>query len=125
MKKEMQSALKSIFFYDVFIGILIGLFISSLLKSSPIFFFLGLFVALVNFLLNGVIINFVTSLKKLVAMPISSILTCCKIILIAYVGLLIYKDFPMGCLYYLLGFCSHFISFILYAVINNILLERK
>jgi len=125
MKKEMRTVLKSIVFYDAFIGILVGLFISLILKSSPIFFFLGIFVAFVNFLISGIIISFFTSLKRLAAVPISSMINFLKIIIIAYIGLIIYKNYSIGCLYYLLGFCSQFISFILYGIIDNILLERK
>lgn len=116
MKNDVKCMLKRIVQIDIFLGLFVTI-VGQISFSEYIWSFLiGFLVAIVCFLLNAIVANYVLikeNLDKNWSIMLSSFL---RIILVIAIGALILINDKKQLIAYVLGYSSHFVSLIIYSL---------
>lgn len=119
MNNEVNFMLKKIVFFNVIIGTLITIITYFFIGNYAFTFLLGLFIAIINLYINGVVTNY--SLNEVVCNSLLiSFGLAIRVLLVCLVAILIIKIDRYKFVPYALGYSSQFIGLIIYGVtINN------
>ncbi|MCM0647549.1 hypothetical protein NBE98_04035 [Clostridium swellfunianum] len=115
---KVKSMLRRIFFYDFLTGLIISSILFFTYRQYAGILLLGLSIAVINFIIGGILTERVVIINKspsifFVLVKILSVLLICLI------PILLFKDNMYFILVYMLGFTSHFIALILYALFDK------
>lgn len=116
MNNELKDMLKKITHYDLIIGIIVTIVLLLICPSYSYVFLAGIILASMNFNLNGIINNYILGDGKKSVGIIVSLLYISRILIISFIGALLYKINSSNVYFYIAGFCSHFISMIIYTI---------
>jgi ATP synthase protein I len=125
MKDDMQKIFISTIFYDVIIGFLISIICLIVYKAYLVFFIIGLSVAIINFVISALTMKMLSPALKMLGPLIHSVVSVIRVIAIAMIGALILNNSANSCIAYMLGFCTHFISLVVYSLKTIIFNEGK
>lgn len=125
MRNDMQKIFISTVVYDLIIGLLLSIICLIFYKVYLIFFIVGLSVAIINFAISALTMKVLLSALKMFGPLIHSGVSIIRIFAIAMIGALLLKNSANSCIAYMLGFCTHFISLVVYSLISIIFNEGK
>lgn len=125
MNEDMQKIFISTVIIDLIIGLILSIICLVFLKAYLIFFIIGLSVAIINFSISAFTIKVFLSALEIVGPLINYVVSIIRVIAIAMIGALIFKNSANGCIAYMLGFCTHFISLVVYSLKNILINEGK
>lgn len=115
MNYELSSFLKKLLLYDLFVGVVLGLIVLILQGDYFFSFLIGLLMALINLLFNGVstCITFKSECSKTKLITIGYAF---RVIVAAFLGLYTYRFGAGGVLAFAGGYTCQFIGLILYSI---------
>ena len=125
MNDDMQKIFISTVVIDLIIGLILSIICLVFLKAYLIFFIIGLSVAIINFAISAFTMKVLLSALKMFGPLIHSAVSIIRVFAIAMIGALIFKNSANSCIAYMLGFCTHFISLVVYSLKNIIFNEGK
>jgi ATP synthase protein I len=118
INSEVKIMLSKVAFFDSIIGFVITSAIYFTYKQYAWIFLIGLIIAVINFIISGIITEKVLIKNKapgIFFMLIKSL----RIFLICAVPFVFYRYNMQYVLVYILGFTSHFIALVLYSLFNK------
>lgn len=114
MKKELTDMLKKTGIVDG-IFVLLTLFLNAFIPHMYVFMIvLGLLMAYINFLLNGVITYFLMGNKSGSHTALVILGFLLRVLIVAGIGVMVFSFNKYYVLAYLLGYSLHFISIVIY-----------
>lgn len=114
MKEDLQLTLKKVVFFNVIVGFILTIVVYILSKNNAWIVLLGLAVATLNFVLNGLVTSLVISKQGAKVYNILSLAV--RIVIIAVIGYVLYTYNTLNVIFYVLGYSAQFISLILYGL---------
>ncbi|MDP4178163.1 MAG: hypothetical protein Q8900_07500 [Bacillota bacterium] len=124
MDNEIKVMLKKVTICDLIVGISVSSILFFLCPRYSYIFLIGILVASINFIANGIVNSFIVG-KISTRGNLIVFLSVFRIFIIGIVGALLFKINNNNGIFYIMGFCSHFISLIIYGFWNNIKAENK
>lgn len=118
INSEVKSMLKRVTLFDCIVGGAISTILYFTYREFAGMFFIGLAVAVFNFIISGIITESVLSKNKAPGIFFMCI-KLLRIFLICIVPIMFYKEKMYLAIFYILGFASHFIALVLYALFNK------
>jgi len=123
VKSDFKNMFKKILTYDFIISLIFTAVIYFTAKSYALFFLLGLIIALMNFYINGIIIEYSLSRNtKNTGMIVLGFFI--RVFLVSIIGIIIGRHNMFNIIAYIFGYSSQFISLIYYGI-NNKGIEGK
>ncbi|GLC28756.1 ATP synthase subunit I [Clostridium omnivorum] len=117
MDSEVKNMLKKVALFDVIVGSALFILVTIVYGLNyGIMCTLGLLVGALNYNINGIIINHLLSNEHFKHNIFTSLIGFLRVFIICLIAIIIYKYNRMNVLAYVLGFCSHFISLVLYGI---------
>lgn len=117
MDSEVKNMLKKVALFDVIVGSALFILVTIVYGLNyGIMCTFGLLVGALNYILNGIIINHLLSNEHYKHNIFTSLIGFLRVFIICLIAIIIYKYNRMNVLAYVLGFCSHFISLVLYGI---------
>ncbi|OFI06206.1 ATP synthase I chain [Clostridium acetireducens DSM 10703] len=114
MNNDVKQMLQKIIIYDLIIAIIFSTLIYFTFKKYSVVLFLGLFIALINFVINTILINYAVNVGKIKSISLASFIF--RIVITAFIGFLFYKNNKYNVIAYVFGYTLHFIPLILYSI---------
>jgi ATP synthase protein I len=121
---DFKFMFKKIALYDFFISLIFAVLIFFTLRAYVWIFLLGLIIALLNFYLNGIIVEYSLDSKNEKKSGMIVVGFFIRISLVGIVGFIIGRHDMYNIIAYMFGYTSQFIS-LLYYGINNKNFEGK
>lgn len=116
MKSDLKDMFRKVVIFDTILAAILYGITNIFLKNYSLIVILGLVLAVLSFISNGIVAEYLlihnTSKYKLIAF-IGFLL---RIVIIAGIGLLLFKHNKFNVIAYMLGYSSHFISLTLYGI---------
>lgn len=117
MDSEVKYMLKKVALFDGVVGSLLFVIVSLIYGYNYAFMcILGLLIAAANYNINGIMLNYLLLSKPFKHKTVTSLIYFFRVFIICLIAIIIYKYNKMNVLVYVLGFCSHFISLVLYGL---------
>jgi len=116
---DFKSMFKKIVLYDFFISLIFTAVIYFTAKSYALFFLLGLIIALMNFYLNGIIVEYSLDNRNNKKTWIMVVGFFIRVFVVSVVGFLIGRHNMFNIIAYIFGYSSQFISLLYYGISNN------
>lgn len=116
MEKEVILMFKRVTLFDLIIACISTIVIYIISNGYLDEFLLGLILANINFLFSGIILRGVISTSKSIFKSLNMILFVLRILAVSFAGYLVYKNNSYNVIFYMAGFCSHFLSLIAYSI---------
>lgn len=118
MDSDFKIMFKKILTYDFFISLIFTAVIYFTAKSYALFFLLGLIIALMNFYINGIIIEYSLSRNtKNTGMIVLGFFI--RVFFVSIIGFIIGRHNMFNIIAYIFGYSSQFISLIYYGINNK------
>ena len=114
MKEDLQLTIKKVVFFNVIVGFILTMVVYVLSMKYIWILLLGLVVATLNFVINGLITSYVVS--KQGAKVYSILNSIVRVVLVAVIGYILYTHNTLNVIFYVLGYSVQFISLILYGL---------
>lgn len=118
INSEVKSMLKKVTFYDFLVGHVIASILYFTYREYAWIFLSGLVISVINFITGGILTERVLLINKQPGI-FFILLKVLRIFLISAVPFIFYRYNMNWVFMYMLGFISHFIALILYAVFNK------
>ena len=115
---------KKIALYDFFISLIFTAVIYFTAKSYALFFLLGLIIALINFYVNGITVEYSLNSKNTKNTGIIVVGSFIRVLLVSVIGFMIGRHNMFNIIAYIFGYSSQFISLVYYGI-NNKNIEGK
>ncbi|MCB2297729.1 ATP synthase subunit I [Clostridium tagluense] len=123
MDSDFKIMFKKIVMYDFFISLIFTAVIYFIAKSYALFFLLGLVIALMNFYVNGITVEYALN-KDTKNTWIIVVGFSIRVFFVSIIGFIIGRHNMFNIIAYMFGYSSQFIS-LLYYGINNKKIEGK
>lgn len=124
MNSDFKNMLKKIILYDFFISLIFTAVIYFTAKSYALFFLLGLIIALTNFYINGITIEYSLDNENTKNKGIIVIGFFIRVFMVSVIGFIIGRHNMFNIIAYIFGYSSQFISLVYYGI-NNKNIEGK
>ena len=125
MNSSFNKMFKKIALYDFFISLVFTTVIYFTAKSYTLFFLLGLIIALMNFYVNGITVEYSLDNKnmknKAILVVVGSFI---RVFMVSMIGFVIGRHNMFNIIAYILGYSAQFISLVYYGI-NNKNIEGK
>lgn len=120
MKNDLGDMFRKVIVFDVIVAVVLTSLVQIIFKRYSLIFLSGLALALINFIINGIITEYML-LKKKNKYVISTFLGFIfRVVVVCSIAIIIYKKDQFNVVAYMLGYSFHFISLTLYGIkINN------
>lgn len=102
--------------FDVILALIYSNIMCFIYPKYISIFLLGMLLANINFILNGIVLSSFLKNYKSFKGKIYPLVKFAGILLIVFTGYILYRNNILSVILYLSGFCSHFISLILYGI---------
>jgi len=119
VNSDFKSMFKKIVLYDFFISLIFTAVIYFTAKSYALFFLLGLIIALTNFYVNGVILEYSLDNKKTKSKWLMVVGFLIRVVLVSVIGFIIGRNNMFNIIAYIFGYSSQFISLVYYGISNR------
>lgn len=116
MQSDLQHMFKKIILFDVIIALILGSTTYHFFKNYVFIVLLGLGVALISFVLNGIITEYILLKKVGKYKTVAFISYIVKIVIVCGIALILFKQDKFNVIAYMLGYSSQFISLTLYGI---------
>lgn len=116
MQNDLQYMFRKVILFDLVIALILGSTTYHFFKNYITVVLLGLGLALISFLLNGIITQYVLLKKTKKYTTVSFIFFIIKMLTICGIGLILFKQDKFNVIAYMLGYSSQFISLTLYGI---------
>lgn len=124
MNSDFKAMFKKIALYDFFISLVFATVIYFIASPYTLFFLLGIIIALINFYVNGITIEYSLDDKNTKNKGIILAGSFIRVFLVSVIGFTIGRHNMFNIIAYIFGFSSQFISLVYYGI-NNRNIERK
>jgi ATP synthase protein I len=124
VNSDFKNMFKKIVLYDFFISLIFTAVIYFTAKSYALFFLLGLIIALTNFYVNGITLEYSLDNKNTKNKGIIVIGFFIRVFLVSVIGFIIGRHNMFNIIAYIFGYSSQFISLVYYGI-NNKNIEGK
>ncbi len=124
MNSDFKNMFKKIALYDFFISLIFTAVIYFTAKSYALFFLLGLIIALMNFYVNGITVEYSLNNKNTKNTGIIVVGFFIRVLLVSVIGFIIGRHNMFNIIAYIFGYSSQFISLVYYGI-NNKNIEGK
>ncbi len=124
MNSDFKNMFKKIVLYDFFISLIFTAVIYFTAKSYALFFLLGLIIALTNFYVNGITLEYSLDNKNTKNRAIIVVGFFIRVFLVSVIGFIIGRHNMFNIIAYIFGYSSQFISLVYYGI-NNKNIEGK
>ena len=124
MNSDFKNMFKKIVLYDFFISLIFTAVIYFTAKSYALFFLLGLIIALMNFYVNGITVEYSLNNKNTKNRGIMVVGFFIRVFLVSVIGFIIGRHNMFNIIAYIFGYSSQFISLVYYGI-NNKNIEGK
>jgi ATP synthase protein I len=124
VNSDFKNMFKKIVLYDFCISLIFTAVIYFTAKSYALFFLLGLIIALTNFYVNGVTVQYSLDNKNMKNRGIVVVGSFIRVFLVSVIGFIIGKHNMFNIIAYVFGYSSQFISLVYYGISNKNI-ERK
>jgi len=119
VKNDLRDMFKKVIIFDVIVAVVLTSLVEFIFKRYSLMFLSGLALALINFIINGIITEYML-LKKKDKYVLSTFLGFIfRVTVICSIAIIIYKNDPFNVVAYMLGYSFHFISLTLYGIKIN------
>ena len=119
MKSDFKNMFKKVILYDLFISLVFIAVIYFTAKSYALFFLLGLIIAIINFYVNGAIVEYSLDIKNTKNRGVMVAGFFIRVFFVSIVGFFIGRHNMFIILAYISGYSSQFISLLYYGVKNK------
>lgn len=119
MNNDFKNMFKKIVLYDCFIALIFTVMIYFTVRSYALFFLLGLIIALINFYINGIIVEYSLNNENTKNTGIILVGFIIRVLFVSIVGFIIGRHNIFIILSYISGYSSQFISLLYYGINNN------
>jgi ATP synthase protein I len=124
VNSDFKNMFKKIVLYDFFISLIFTAVIYFTAKSYALFFLLGLIIALMNFYVNGITVEYSLGNKSNGNKGIMVVGFFIRVLLVSVIGFIIGRHNMFNIIAYIFGYSSQFISLVYYGT-NNKNIEGK
>ena len=124
MNSDFKIMFKKIVLYDCFISLIFTAVIYFIAKSYALFFLLGLIIALTNFYVNGITVEYSLNNKNTKNKGFIVAGFFIRVFLVSVIGFIIGRHNMFNIIAYIFGYSSQFISLVYYGI-NNKNIEGK
>ncbi|KZL90085.1 ATP synthase subunit I [Clostridium magnum] len=120
MKYDLRDVFGKVIIFDIMIGVICAGFFQLIFKKYSLIFLGGLVLALINFLVNGIITEYMLLKNKNKYVLSTSIGLIVRVAVVCGIAIFVYRIDQFNVVAYMLGYSCHFISLTLYGIkINN------
>ncbi|MBU3127364.1 ATP synthase subunit I [Clostridium tagluense] len=119
MNSDFKNMFKKILVYDFFISLIFTAVIYFTAKPYALFFLLGLLIAVINFYVNGITVEYSLDSKNVKNTGIIVIGSFIRVLLVSVIGFAIGRHNMFNIIAYIFGYSSQFISLVCYGLNNK------
>lgn len=120
MKDDLKDIFGKVIIFDTMIGIICASLFHFIFKNYSLIFLGGLVLALINFIINGIITEYMLLKKKHKYVLSTSIGLVFRVAIVCSIAIFVYRIDQFNVVAFMLGYSCHFISLTLYGIkINN------
>lgn len=116
MQNDLQHMFKRVFIFDIVLSIILVILTRWVFKSYLLMVLLGLGVAFINFVVNGIVTEYTLLNKTMRYKVVSLISFLFRIMIVCGIALILVKYNKFNVIAYMLGYSLHFISLTLYGI---------
>ena len=116
MKSDFRKMFRKIAIYDFFISLIFTVAIYFIAKEYALFFLLGLIIALVNFYVNGITVEYSLANNNKKSTGIMVFGSFIRVFLVSVIGFIIGRHDIFIIIAYIIGYSSQFISLVYYGI---------
>ena len=119
MNSDFKNMFKKIVLYDFNISLIFTAVIYFTAKSYALFFLLGLIIALTNFYVNGITVEYSLDNKNTENKGVMVLGFFIRVFLVSVIGFFIGRHNMFNIIAYIFGYTSQFISLVYYGIKNK------
>ena len=120
MNSDFKKMFKKIALYDFFISLVFTTVIYFTAKPYALFFLLGLIIALMNFYVNGITVEYSLDNKNMKNKGIIIVVgSFIRVLLVSVIGFAIGRHNMFNIIAYIFGYSAQFISLVYYGINNK------
>lgn len=116
MQNDLQYMFRKIILFDTVVAAILGGTTYYFFKDYVFIVIFGLSLALISFVLNGIITEYILLKKTGKYKTVALVSYIIKIVIIAGIAVILFKQDKLNVIAYMLGYSSHFISLTLYGI---------
>ncbi|OAA86707.1 MULTISPECIES: hypothetical protein [Clostridium] len=117
MQNDLRCMFKKVLIFDVVIGITLVIVTQWLFRNYSLVVLLGLGIAFINFIANGIITEYALLNKTIKYKIIAFISFIARVVIVCVIALVLFKINKFNMVAYMLGYSLQFISLTLYGII--------
>ena len=119
VNSDFKTMFKKIALYDLFICLVFATVIFFTANPYTLFFLMGIIIALINFYVNGITIEYSINDKNTKNKSIIVIGSFIRVFLVSFIGFAIGRHNMFNIIAYIFGYSSQFISLVYYGISNK------
>lgn len=120
VKDDLRDIFEKVIIFDIMIGIICAVLLQFVFKNYSLIFLGGLALALINFIINGIITEYMLLKKRHKYVLSTSVGLIVRVVIVCGIAIVLYKIDQFNVVAYMLGYSCHFISLTLYGIkVNN------
>ena len=119
MNSDFKNMFKKVLLCDFFLSLIFTAVIYFTAKSYALFFLLGLVIAIINFYVNGAIVEYSLDIKNTKNRGVMVAGFFIRVLLVSVIGFIIGRHNMFNIIAYIFGYSSHFISLVYYGISNR------
>jgi len=119
VNSDFKNMFRKIAIYDFFIFLVFTPVIYFIVKPYALFFILGLIIALMNFYVNGITVEYSLNSKNVKNKGIIVIGSFIRVLVVSGIGFVIGRHNMFNIIAYIFGYSSQFISLVYYGTNNK------
>lgn len=119
MKNDLRDMLRKVIIFDAILAVILTSLVQFTFPKYSLAFLGGLVLALINFIINGIITEYMLLNKKSRYVLGNLLGFIVRVVLVCGIAIIIYKRDQLNVIAYMLGYSFHFISLTLYGIKIN------
>ncbi|AYD39197.1 ATP synthase subunit I [Clostridium fermenticellae] len=119
MNKDILSMVKGVATINIIIGIILTVIVQIIFKRYGLFVLVGMIIAILNFFINCVLSDFVTTKLQHISAIFYTANFILRVVLAAGIGYLIFEYNKYNLAAYLFGYTSHIVGLYIYTSFKN------
>lgn len=116
MQNDLQYMLRKVILFDIILALILGGTTYYFFKNYVFIVLFGLSLAIISFVLNGIITEYILLKKTGKYKTVALISYLIKIVTISGIAVILFNQNKLNVIAYMLGYSSHFISLTLYGI---------
>jgi ATP synthase protein I len=119
VKNDLRDMLRKVIIFDAILAVILTSLVQFTFPKYSLVFLGGLVLALINFIINGIITEYMLLNKKSRYVLGNLLGFIVRVVLVCGIAIVIYKRDQLNVIAYMLGYSFHFISLTLYGIKIN------